>query len=108
MNEAKQAHVGLLPLVGGAVLPAYDSPRLRSAARSPVSRDLNRLATRFTPHQIPKRKQVYCDFGGSFFGDVGMPRKIFRRPETLKFKPYFRWEIFCNIVLTVGSKCDRV
>ena len=66
MNEAKQAHVGLLPLVGGAVLPAYDSPRLRSAARPPVSvGDLDRQPADSHPQPLNENRSIV--FWDSFF-----------------------------------------
>jgi len=66
MNEAKQAHVGLVPLVGGAVLPAYDSPRLRSAARPPVSvGDLDRQPADSHPQPLNENRSIV--FWDSFF-----------------------------------------
>lgn len=47
-----------------------------------------RRANRVGSAQHPKRKQVYCDFAGDFFGDVYAEEK-FPSPETLEFKPYF-------------------
>ena len=83
MNEAKQAHVGLLPLVGGAVLPAYDSPRLRSAARPPVSvGNLDRQPADSHPQPLNENRSIVIS--GSIFWGPGYAEENFPSPGDFK------------------------
>src|SRR2546430_4945559 len=87
MNEAKQAHVGLLPLVGGAVLPAYDSPRLRSAARPPVSvGDLDRQPADSHPQPLNENRSIV--FWDSFFDRHVLGTVIRVRSRISRVKPF--------------------
>jgi len=47
-----------------------------------------KIASRFTSHRTPKRKQGHCDFAVAFFQGLGMAEKNFPSPETTKFKAW--------------------